>query len=213
MRTARWPALAAFAVLIALAAAAGAGMLLYLAPPAAAQATVDYDLDNDGLIDVDSLDKLNAIRWDLGGSGNPAAVNTGSYAAAFPNRITAAGTRMGCPSGACAGYELTAFLNFDANGDGYTISNLLMNNSDNPGRAVPGSGRRHPRQLRHGAGEQKWRGRKKRRAGRLPKQRRPSPSIAVPNPTPPARRGASRCAPAGGARWRVLPGCVSMPFV
>ena len=153
---ARWPALAAFAVLVALAAAAGAGILLYLAPPAAAQATVDYDLDNDGLIDVSSLDQLNAIRWDLDGNGDPAAANASSYAAAFPNRITAAATRMGCPSGACAGYELTAFLNFDANGDGmvtstdpypnwtliggnynstfdgdgYTISNLLMNNSD-----------------------------------------------------------------------------------
>ena len=157
MRMARWPALVAFAVLVALAAAAGAGMLLYPAPPAAAQATVDYDLDNDGLIDVDSLDQLNAIRWDLGGNGNPAAANASSYAAAFPNRITATATRMGCPSGACAGYELTADLDFDANGDGmvtstdpypnwtpiggnynstfdgdgHTISNLLMNNSDN----------------------------------------------------------------------------------
>ncbi len=123
------------------------GELPYLAPPAAAQTPGDYDLDNDGLIDVSSLDQLNAIRWDLDGNGEPAAANTSSYAAA---------TRMGCPSGACAGYELTADPDFDAagnggvtstdpypnrtpiggnynstfDGDGYTISNLLMNNSD-----------------------------------------------------------------------------------
>ena len=30
---------------------------------------VDYDADNDGLIDVDSLAKLNAIRYDLNGDG------------------------------------------------------------------------------------------------------------------------------------------------
>ena len=31
---------------------------------------VDYDADNDGLIDIDSLAKLNAVRHDLDGNGN-----------------------------------------------------------------------------------------------------------------------------------------------
>ena len=35
----------------------------------AAPGGTDYDPDNDGLIDVDSLAKLNAIRWDLDGDG------------------------------------------------------------------------------------------------------------------------------------------------
>ena len=32
---------------------------------------IDYDSDNDGLIEVSSLAQLNAIRWDLDGDGNP----------------------------------------------------------------------------------------------------------------------------------------------
>ncbi len=79
----------------------------------------DYDADNDGLIEIDSLAKLNAIRWDLNGSG--ASSNPG-YTAAFAGAAT--GEHMGCPDsdadadGDCAGYELTADLDFDTNGDG-----------------------------------------------------------------------------------------------
>ena len=42
---------------------------------------VDYDADDDGLIEVSSLAQLNAIRWDRDGDGS--AADTG-YAAAFP---------------------------------------------------------------------------------------------------------------------------------
>ena len=34
-----------------------------------AQALIDYDADNDGLIEVTTEDQLSAIRWDLDGSG------------------------------------------------------------------------------------------------------------------------------------------------
>ena len=34
-----------------------------------ANATVDYDADNDGLIEVSNLAQLNAVRWDLDGNG------------------------------------------------------------------------------------------------------------------------------------------------
>ena len=70
----------------------------------AAQTPTDYDTDNDGLIEVDSLAKLNAMRWDLNGDGvvdpvdanqdgdttDPGDVtattaNQVSYAAAFTN--------------------------------------------------------------------------------------------------------------------------------
>ena len=82
----------------------------------------DYDADNDGLIEIDSLAKLNALRWDLDGDGAASSGNETSYAAAFAGAAT--GEHMGCPDsdadadGDCAGYELTADLDFDTNGDG-----------------------------------------------------------------------------------------------
>ena len=83
----------------------------------------DYDADDDQLIEIDSLAKLNAVRWDLDGDGAVAAGNATAYAAAFPG--AAAG--MGCPDsgdadalGNCAGYELTTDLDFDTDGDGST---------------------------------------------------------------------------------------------
>ena len=83
----------------------------------------DYDTDDDQLIEIDSLAKLNAMRWDLDGNGSSA--NSG-YATAFPS--AAAG--MGCPDGGdsnqtpdgCLGYELTANLDFDTNGNGIADS-------------------------------------------------------------------------------------------
>ena len=85
-------------------------------------AGTDYDADNDGLIDVDSLAQLNAMRWDLDGDGAPSSGNAANYAAAF----TSAAAGMGCPDGpdanqladACGGYALTADLDFDTSGDG-----------------------------------------------------------------------------------------------
>ena len=88
-----------------------------LAPPVVPPGTVDYDTDDDGLIEVDSLVKLNAIRYDLNGDG---ASTDAGYATAFPNPETG----MGCPITAtdaddndCTGYELTADLDFDQNND------------------------------------------------------------------------------------------------
>ena len=109
--------------------------------------SVDYDDDNDNRIDVSTLAQLDAIRYDADGNG---AVAKGSdsvqYAAAFPGLSVG----MGCP-GTCAGYELTADLDFDTSGsdgvadapyanwtpiptyrayfdgNGHTISNLAVN--------------------------------------------------------------------------------------
>ena len=84
------------------------------------QTGTDYDVDNDRLIEIDSLAKLNAVRWDLDGDGTPSATST--YLAAFAG--TVAMEYMGCPdadadaAGDCAGYELTADLNFDTDRDG-----------------------------------------------------------------------------------------------
>ena len=77
--------------------------------------TVDYDTNNNGLIDITTLAQLNAIRHDLNGNGDATHAD---YVAAFPNRDTKAATRMGCPSGTCTGYELRNDLDFDENGNG-----------------------------------------------------------------------------------------------
>ena len=75
---------------------------------------IDYDDDDDDLIDVKTLAQLNAIRYDLDGDGkadNPDDYN--AYAEAFPD----IGTSLGCRT-SCTGYELRADLDFDKNGDG-----------------------------------------------------------------------------------------------
>ena len=72
---------------------------------------MDYDADDDGLIEVASLAQLNAIRWDLDGDG---VASEAGHAAAFPD----AGSDMGCPAAGCTGYELTADLDFDTDGSG-----------------------------------------------------------------------------------------------
>ena len=79
----------------------------------------DYDSDNDGLIDVDSLAKLNAIRYDLDGNGVADDTdNNAAYATAFPNpasnQCDNPGTTLTTET--CTGYELTASLDFDTNG-------------------------------------------------------------------------------------------------
>ena len=74
----------------------------------------DYDRDEDNYIDIANLAQLNAVRRDLNGNGDSTHAD---YVAAFPNRVTSTTKRMGCP-GTCTGYELTASLDFDTNGDG-----------------------------------------------------------------------------------------------
>ena len=86
---------------------------------------VDYDRDDDGLIEVANLAQLNAIRWDLDGDGTPVAANKTDYDAAYPDQETGAGsTTMGCPAvGGCVGYELAANLDFDTDSDGDVDAN------------------------------------------------------------------------------------------
>ncbi|UXD86378.1 hypothetical protein [Thalassolituus hydrocarboniclasticus] len=67
----------------------------------AAEPRDDYDLDDNGLIEINSLQDLDAMR------------NYRDAESEF-NLSTAAG----CPEGGCTGFELTTDLNFDTNGDG-----------------------------------------------------------------------------------------------
>ena len=75
--------------------------------------TVDYDRDDDGLIEIRRLAQLDAVRYDANGNGDPVYGHS-IYDAAFPAR----GARMGCPGGSCLGYELIADLDFDTNRSG-----------------------------------------------------------------------------------------------
>ena len=83
----------------------------------------DYDVDEDGLIEISTLAQLNAVRWDLDGDGSASAGNAASYSGAS-GAFANASSSMGCPavSGAatCTGYELTRDLDFDTDGDGST---------------------------------------------------------------------------------------------
>ena len=88
--------------------------------------------DDDGepdLIEIDSLDKLNAVRWDLDGDGDPAAANAEAHSGAT-GAFPWAAFGMGCPDGDhdddpntpdqpfCKGYELRVDLDFDTDGSG-----------------------------------------------------------------------------------------------
>ena len=92
---------------------------------------VDYDADNDGLIDIDSLARLNAVRYDLDGDGQQdGGAGDTAYNAVFANRDRSAAGLMGCPladhdddemtpeQAHCTGYELTVDLTFDTDASG-----------------------------------------------------------------------------------------------
>ena len=63
------------------------------------------DEDGNGLIDIDSLTKLNNMRHNLAGTS-------------YMTDPTSPGNTWGCPQGVCTGYELTQDLDFDLDGDG-----------------------------------------------------------------------------------------------
>ena len=88
----------------------GSGLPVAEGASGAAVIATDYDSDDDGLIEVDSLAQLNAIRWDMNGDGVvDDSANNASYAQAFPNPVPG----MGCPATGCEGYELEVNLNFN----------------------------------------------------------------------------------------------------
>jgi hypothetical protein len=74
----------------------------------------DYDLDDDGLIEINSLADLDEIRNNLTDLDLLNALQDGET---FYG-VTLYGKSTGCPSKGCTGYELTTDLNFDSNGDG-----------------------------------------------------------------------------------------------
>ena len=86
----------------------------------------DYDVDDDGLIEIGELRQLDAVRYDRDGDGKvdlppglfvdePLPDDLVAYETAYPD----AAAKMGCESlNGCTGYELVADLDFDTNGSG-----------------------------------------------------------------------------------------------
>jgi hypothetical protein len=81
-------------------------------PAAVAGERIDYDLDDDGLIEIESLQDLNEIR------NNFTLVGQGEHVFKELKGNTLYGSSDGCPDTGCKGYELVSDLNFDTNGNG-----------------------------------------------------------------------------------------------
>ena len=76
-----------------------AALAMAIVSPTLVQASTDVDIDNDGLIEISTLEQLDLMRYDLAGT----SLN---------------GDSTGCPATGCNGYELVADLDFDTNGNG-----------------------------------------------------------------------------------------------
>ncbi len=71
---------------------------------------IEYDSDGDGLIEINNLEQLDAIRYDLDGNGivdDDSTIAAAVYGSAFPTLSTG-----GLCSGDCKGYELARSLDF-----------------------------------------------------------------------------------------------------
>ena len=91
----------------------GALALLCALPWVSQAQTANADRDGDGLIEIDSLQMLHNMRYNLAGT---------SYKTTSTASV---GDSSGCPAqGGCYGYELTQDLDFDLDGDGRTWSSL-----------------------------------------------------------------------------------------
>ena len=70
---------------------------------------VDYDIDDDRLIEISNLEQLDAVRYDPDGDGVPDSGDPAEYYRAFADPVAG----LGCPGDACNGYELARSLDFD----------------------------------------------------------------------------------------------------
>ena len=68
------------------------------------------DSDGNGLIEIGTLEELNNVRYN-------------SIGTSYRPGLRSKPSTVGCPDGGCIGYELTADLNFDRDGDGSTWIN------------------------------------------------------------------------------------------
>ena len=79
---------------------------------------MDADADSDGLIEVSTLEQLNAIRYNLAGTGRTSSEGEEIDSSGCPAVILAGVLQL-----QCSGYELTNNLDFDTNADGRMSAN------------------------------------------------------------------------------------------
>ena len=79
--------------------------------------STDVDQDGNGLIEIASIEQLNAIRYQLDGSG-------------YKSTATATLNSGGCPEDGCRGYELVRDLDFDDPDSYSTSTDVLIRNWD-----------------------------------------------------------------------------------
>ncbi len=73
----------------------------------------DVDRDNDGLIEIDNLEGLNAMRYQPDGTG-------------YRESATAPKVVIGCPNNGCKGYELTRDLDFNDDDSYSSTANRII---------------------------------------------------------------------------------------
>lgn len=76
-------------------------------------AVADYDTDEDGLIEIATVAQLDAVRYDLVGTGRRGAATSTPQAYAYDDAFPDPASGMGCPAAACRGYELAADLDLN----------------------------------------------------------------------------------------------------
>ncbi len=81
---------------------------------------IDYDSDDDGLIEISTGYQLLVLRADPNGDGSPSEARYEYFRRDYYDAFFRSGEGMGCPTSGCVGYEL--------------VSNV------NPGRAAPDIG-------------------------------------------------------------------------
>ncbi len=86
-------------------------LLVLISTNLLAQTYTDIDLDDDGLIEINDLETLNAMRYQLDGSG-------------LQLSESAVEITTGCAPGGCKGYELTQDLDFNSADSYQNIANL-----------------------------------------------------------------------------------------
>ena len=79
-----------------------------------AQTNTIVDTDGDGLIEINDLETLNAIRFQLDGASYKTTTDT------------TAGITEGCPNDRCIGYELTRNLDFSGDDSYSSTANRII---------------------------------------------------------------------------------------
>ena len=91
----------------------------------------DADADSDGLIEISSLEELNAMRYELSGTGLQLTSNAAVDSSGCPIILY-----QGTSQRRCSGYELTQDLDFDSNSDGILDENDLYWNANSSGEGL-----------------------------------------------------------------------------